>query len=172
MPTYEFPEVADKYDITEKLGQGTYAVVYKAVPKDPALGEEAIALKRFKVWHNKPSRILNEAEMLAQCGCAPAHPAARARAHTRRDSRARARRCVARRGENYVVELRDVLRVKCDTSFLLPYFKHDSFRVCASARAYAHDGAHLALTALARALGAARRRTTCTASMWSTRWRT
>ena len=38
----------DKYDLLEKIGEGTYGVVYKAKLKD---SRDILAIKKISTWH-------------------------------------------------------------------------------------------------------------------------
>lgn len=75
-----FPELVGRYKPIESLGQGTYAVVWRAVSLHGDDKGKEVAVKRFKTQHNKVSRLQNEAEMLVQCRCAPPAPRAPSRA--------------------------------------------------------------------------------------------
>ena len=140
-----FPELSGLYKPTESLGQGTYAVVWRAhVLHGDAEGSE-VAVKRFKTQHNKLSRLQNEAQMLIQCRCART---LRARAAATRETgtaaeRARCDACTLRassharrpaaradrRDGTNVVALHKIVRKDEKVAFILPYFPHDSFRV-------------------------------------------
>ncbi|KAJ1627034.1 kinase-like domain-containing protein [Pavlovales sp. CCMP2436] len=88
------------YKPSASLGQGTYAVVWRAMcVKGEKEGTE-FAIKRFKAQHMTPPRVQNEADMLMAC-----------------------------KGGATVVELLSICRSNERLAFVLPYFPHDSFRL-------------------------------------------
>jgi len=64
-PTYSFPELEGRYHVLEKIGEGTFSNVFKAISLDSRM--EIVALKRINPTCS-PQRILNEMRFLHLLG--------------------------------------------------------------------------------------------------------
>lgn len=61
-----FPELESHYKVIERVGSGTYSIVWKAVRISEPSAE--VAVKRFRPVYNTPKRILRELHLLKKCG--------------------------------------------------------------------------------------------------------
>lgn len=96
---FDFAEVHGKYKVIEKIGEGTFSSVYKAVSlMNNSNHGKVFALKRISATC-RPSRILNEIQHLKNLG-----------------------------GTAHVSPLLGGLRFRDQVTLVLPYFEHDKFK--------------------------------------------
>ncbi|PRP85956.1 cell division cycle 7-related protein kinase-like [Planoprotostelium fungivorum] len=98
-----FKEVGNRYQIIEKIGEGTFSSVYKALPlkqRPQGMPEEDtyVAIKRIYPTCS-PARIINEMKHLRGTG-----------------------------GCHYVLSMFDALRHEDQVSLVVPYVPHDKFK--------------------------------------------